>query len=425
MKLNRLEISSSRIHNFSFKKMSAPTSDELQLIEIFRRRLINVEDDLRDRRLSAPRQLLRWIRARENDLVKAEEMLRNHLAWRKLRGIGPSLLQWTAPPMLTTTYSVKLVGFDKEGSPILFLPFGSWDIRQALEKGHKEAMVKYKDKILEQIMQLMHIHEDLFPSSSVTQFIAVSDWEGFSLRYIMNKEVVEIILDAARSFEANYPETLKSGFNINCPKVFTVLFNLIKPFLTERTLSKISIFDSNSSKWRPQLEKVVDLGLLPEKYGGSREKIGKISPTPWDLHNLRLEEGDPTLESIILGCRSAIKTSSSSDIMQEEDLTNIRVAPGYKVHIPVKVARLGDRIRWYFRIEEKDISFSVVQFQPPETMLEPRKEVVPPVRVEGESSGSHICEAVGDFAICFDNSYSTFKAKFVEYRVAVDNPFGK
>lgn len=58
-------------------------------------------------------------------------------------------------------------------------------------------------------------------------------------------------------------------------------------------------------------------------------------------------------------------------------------------------------------------------------MLEPRKEVVPPVRVEGESSGSHICEAVGDFAICFDNSYSTFKAKFVEYRVAVDNPFGK
>lgn len=91
----------------------------------------------------------------------------------------------------------------------------------------------------------------------------------------MNKEVVEIILDAARSFEANYPETLKSGFNINCPKVFTVLFNLIKPFLTERTLSKISIFDSNSSKWRPQLEKVVDLGLLPEKYGGSREKIGK------------------------------------------------------------------------------------------------------------------------------------------------------
>lgn len=93
----------------------------------------------------------------------------------------------------------------------------------------------------------------------------------------MKKEVVEVIIATARDFEANYPETLKSGFNLNCPKVFAVLFNMIKPFLSERTLSKISIFDSNASKWEPSLKKMVDSSMLPKKYGGHRETSGKCT----------------------------------------------------------------------------------------------------------------------------------------------------
>lgn len=82
--------------------------------------------------------------------------------------------------------------------------------------------------------------------------------------------------------------------------------------------------------------------------------------------------------------------------------------------ICLKATQVGDRIRWFFRVQEKDISFSVVLFRSP---------VMTPEKIEGATSGHHICEAVGDYALCFDNTYSTFKAKMVEYNVSVDNPF--
>jgi hypothetical protein len=82
---------------------------------------------------------------------------------------------------------------------------------------------------------------------------------------------------------------------------------------------------------------------------------------------------------------------------------------------------VGDRIRWYFRVEEKDISFSVVVIKPNQVIQ--REEVVNPEKVEGDKWGSHICETVGDYALCFDNTYSTFRAKMVQYKVTLDNPF--
>jgi hypothetical protein len=84
----------------------------------------------------------------------------------------------------------------------------------------------------------------------------------------MSKPAVDLIIEAAKSFEANYPETLKSSFNLNCPKVFSVLFNIIKPFLTERTLAKIQIHDANVSKWKPALLKTCPASHLPQKYAG-------------------------------------------------------------------------------------------------------------------------------------------------------------
>jgi hypothetical protein len=148
----------------------------------------------------------------------------------------------------------------------------------------------------------------------------------------MRKEVVEIIIEAARSFEANYPETLKSGFNINCPKVFAVLFNIIKPFLSERTLSKIKIYDSNATKWRPELLKVVPEPLLPKMYGGS--KPGKME----EFSNLLFKEGDDNLEKVMKESREiAVKKNNQEEKVDAKDLTNVRVAPGYKVHVPLKV----------------------------------------------------------------------------------------
>jgi hypothetical protein len=97
----------------TISSMTEATSEELHLVQIFRRRLLSLS--LEDGQSSDP-HLLRWIRAREGDLQKAEGMLRAHLAWRKQYGIGPSLLyDWTPSAYLTNSFSVKFVGFDPTG----------------------------------------------------------------------------------------------------------------------------------------------------------------------------------------------------------------------------------------------------------------------------------------------------------------------
>lgn len=64
-----------------------------------------------------------------------------------------------------------------------------------------------------------------------------------------NQLILIFICHFAR-FEANYPERLKTAFLINAPKVFSILFALIKPLLTARTLSKVQIYASNAAKWK-------------------------------------------------------------------------------------------------------------------------------------------------------------------------------
>jgi hypothetical protein len=68
--------------------------------------------------------------------------------------------------------------------------------------------------------------------------------------------------------DSNYPETLAHVSVINAPKIFSVLFNMLKPFTSKATLAKISIFDHNN--WQNEIGKQFPLELIPPKWGGTR-----------------------------------------------------------------------------------------------------------------------------------------------------------
>lgn len=54
------------------------------------------------------------------------------------------------------------------------------------------------------------------------------------------------------------------------PKVFAIVFNIVKRFLDEYTLSKILIFKQDSKKWLPKLLDHVDPSQLPKYFGGTQ-----------------------------------------------------------------------------------------------------------------------------------------------------------
>ncbi|XP_069134410.1 SEC14-like protein 3 [Argopecten irradians] len=73
--------------------------------------------------------LLRWLRARNFDLKKSEEMLRNHASWRKKTGADTILESFKIPEIIDKYLTGGHCGFDKEGNPIWIDPFGRIDIK--------------------------------------------------------------------------------------------------------------------------------------------------------------------------------------------------------------------------------------------------------------------------------------------------------
>jgi len=102
------------------------------------------------------------------------------------------------------------------------------------------------------------------------RYTIICDYEGFGLKQLANMKSVNTILQIVGTYEAHYPETLSTAFIINAPAVFSVLFNLMKPLMTARTLNKIKIFSSDRQKWEPEVLKTVDASQIRPRFGGTK-----------------------------------------------------------------------------------------------------------------------------------------------------------
>jgi len=102
-----------------------------------------------------------------------------------------------------------------------------------------------------------------------------------------------------------------------------------------------------------------------------------------------------------------------------EEFKVIRVSPGAKADVDVDVEKVGTRLSWHIRVEDKDIGLNVLKKWEGN---EESQEVVEYSRIE-EDVGSFICEKKGGYILRLDNTFSRFKAKMVHYKIKVDNPF--
>ena len=59
------------------------------------------------------------------------------------------------------------------------------------------------------------------------------------------------------------------GSHLPAPKMFTIIWNLMKSFLSAATLDKIKIFGCDSNEWKSALLEEIDADQLPVIYGGT------------------------------------------------------------------------------------------------------------------------------------------------------------
>ncbi|CAG7728531.1 unnamed protein product [Allacma fusca] len=214
----------------------------------------------------------------------------------------------------------------------------------------------------------------------VTQITVIQDVGGLSLKYVASLQFIEYLKIITEHFESNYPEILRKCYVINASRSFQLLFSILKPVMSGKTIEKVKIM-TKEEEWKPVLLDEIPADQLPECYGG----------TAWsNLH-------------------SFVGYKMKKD---PESLIEYTVAPGDILRIPVDVPKENCTLKWNARIDSFDIDFYVT-FN--------GDIVFPTEKIESTkaSVGSLHCDSLGVFTFHFDNSYSLFRSKTLKYRIKV------
>ncbi|KAM6954514.1 SEC14-like protein 2 [Aplochiton taeniatus] len=347
--------------------------------------------------------LLRWLRARNFNVPKAEVMLRKHLDFRIQNKVDTITTDWDAPEVIDKYLTGGMCGFDKEGSPIWYDVVGPMDPKGLFLSASKQDFIKSKIRDCERLQKSCDQQSQRL-GKNVEAITMIFDCEGLGLRHLW-KPAIDTFGEIMTMFEANYPESLKRLFVIKAPKLFPVAYNLVKHILSEITRNKIIILGDN---WQEVLLRNIDPEELPMVYGGT-----KTDP-----------DGDPRCRTLINQAGTVPSSYYVRDSVKVDYEQCLTVGRGSSQQLEYEILCPGCVLRWQFASEGADIGFGVFlksklgEWQKAGEM----QEVLSNQRYNAHlvpEDGSLTCSRAGVYVLRFDNTYSIFQAKRISLTVEV------
>ncbi|XP_046460612.1 SEC14-like protein 2 [Daphnia pulex] len=352
--------------------------------------------------------LLKWLIARSYNINEAEKMLRASLAWRQINGVD-DILKWTPPEVFQKYYSLGKIGYDKFNCPVYVCAQGNMDLRGILQSVTKKDFMRFQAYMTEKVNKEMLDETLSNGKNKYCQMTFVADMENLSMRQMTYKPVMETGTEQTKVYELNYPENLRRIFIINAPKIFTVIFNFLKPFMHQATLDKMRIFGHDKEEWAAALLEEIEADNLPLHYGGTM-----VDPDGDPKCPSKLNMGGEVPYSYYL----SNSTPVPKDYM--ETINIIAGAGGFK-KLKYKIDVANSILRWEFMTEGGDIGFRVYYKSAEEGIV----DLVPLSRIESHlvtEEGEFVSEKPGKYVVVFDNTFSILRPKKVRYYVAVDPP---
>jgi hypothetical protein len=198
--------------------------------------------------------LLRYLRARDWDIKKANKMLRDTLEWREQ--YQPELINAEDLKQEASTGKMYRRGFDKLGRPVVFMSPG------------KENSTDY----IRNVKLLIYTLEravDACPDGT-EQMTWMIDFNGYSrksnLPYSVCMEVLGILSN-------HYPERLGACFMIDTPWLFSLSWKALSPFVNPVTKSKVHFMNGSASEKEKIFSKFFDMSFIDEKYSGTSDFV--------------------------------------------------------------------------------------------------------------------------------------------------------
>lgn len=362
------------------------------------------------------RYLLRWLRARDFNVNKAEQMLREHMKWRKQYGADDILSGPDSPEVLRKYYPGGMIGHDREGHPVWLIPFGGCDLKGMLMSVTKTDMIKHVIRSFEVIEQDLKAQSEKLGKPIETQTY-IFDFDNYSLRSIASKAVLDFLTDLMCTFEGHYPERLKKAFVINAPRIFPMFWRLVRPFLSEATANKLHLYGREG--WKEDLLAEIPADQLPVFWGGTMTDPDGNTRCP----SVVVDGGEVPQKYY----RSFSKPSGGCITAFQEDVGHgtlsafMVVDRQSSLDVPVKVDKEGSQLTWEFFGEDVIFGVFYQEDDAGEQVNDNVTEVVKPSRIKGlgkvAETGIVTCSKTGTYLLRFDNSFSWLTSKKISYCV--------
>lgn len=134
-------------------------------------------------------------------------------------------MTWTPPEAVELYHPSGTCGTDREGAPVIVVPFAGLDIVGLLHSVARQDLVRTTIKILEENLQMAR-------ETGARQVVVVFDMDGFNLRQYawrpgklsfkvllclltLKVSAAEVVISLIQMYEANYPEILKACYIVN------------------------------------------------------------------------------------------------------------------------------------------------------------------------------------------------------------------
>jgi len=232
------------------------TSKERQEFDDLKQRVSDI-----DHWKNTPDVLVRFLRARPDDVPAAEEMFRTSIQWRIDNSVDTILEEYDPPRHLKEYFPGAILrGDDKEGDPIFVGRLGSTDAKEFLKRYGEDEMLKHAMWIRELVSRGDWISSyEQRQGRPVKRITIIEDLQGLSI--FPSRDILSLYGKIMKLDQDNYCETAKKLIVIRAPLIFRAIWALVRNFFDPGVKKKIVFL--SSSDYQTKLDKYIDRKVLP------------------------------------------------------------------------------------------------------------------------------------------------------------------
>ncbi|KAL8237615.1 hypothetical protein R6Q59_018696 [Mikania micrantha] len=201
--------------------------------------------------------LVRFIKARDENVPNAHKMLVDCLNWRIRNEIDDILSQPIVPADfyrgVRDSQLIGMSGYTKEGRPVFAVGVGLSTYDKASIHYYVQSHIQineYRDRII-------------FPAATkkferhISTCIKILDMTGLKISQLSQLKLLTVI---ASIDDLNYPEKTDTYYIVNAPYIFSACWKVVSPLLQERTRKRVQVL---SGCGKDELLKIMDYDSLP------------------------------------------------------------------------------------------------------------------------------------------------------------------